>query len=88
MVLSQLPPQKFDRAYIVNGGFDLGSADAAIRHKGQSLCIEALRAVDFGLDAATNGGLDEPAAVAIFQVMPIGTPGEPVAPTIGTGVKT
>jgi len=35
MVLSQLPRRKFDRGYIVNGGFDLGSADAAIPHRGR-----------------------------------------------------
>ena len=53
-------------------------------------CIERTPrgAVDFGLNAAANGGFEEPAVVAMFQVRPIGTPGEPVAPTIGTGVKT
>jgi hypothetical protein len=34
-----------------------------------------------------GGGFNEPAAVGP-QVMPMGTPGEPVAPVIGTGVKT
>jgi hypothetical protein len=49
MVLSQLPHRKFDRAYIVNGGFDLGSADAAIRHRAAVSC-------EFGSAAAVSDG--------------------------------
>jgi hypothetical protein len=40
------------------------------------------------LQTHAGGGLDEPAAPALAQVRPIGTPGDPVAPAIGTGVKT
>jgi len=49
MVLSQLPRRKFDRADIVNGGFDLGSADAAIR-------TEAAVSCQFGSAVAVSDG--------------------------------
>lgn len=66
---------------------------AAEAEKGQ-LCFAKVLLYPNGITRMTlvgipwfSGGLNEPAAVA-FQVMPMGTPGEPVAPVIGTGVKT
>ena len=70
-------------------GAEIAGPTLAILAQARWFCSKRLSAADLGLDAARGGRFREPTSVEPFsQVMPIGTPGEPVAPTIGTGLKT